>query len=854
MTNGGATDVQLAVRFGLERAARALRRSDLAGGVAGEPDERVLRLLRNLRVLVLDGRPVLKSPIVLNIPLWIVATTRHDRQDADLDSLIADGRASLAADIVEALPRRLTKYLGRRNAARFFVDCRAAGEPTRRSTHVESAAFYPEGHPFLARERVPSLSRRAQALARLTFQRQPGGVTSLVFALNVDAISPLDRVWLAGQVTEVCQVLATELPRLLRAAPRSTRFSREPSFQTALDDLHDRIIDLARRSRLKDWGDGGDLHFFAAVRENKDRHLVLQYRLTRANLLAAASIGPNGLRGRFEKNAPALKSDLKRLAKGVRNASFIMKRCRQALTAISKDWSVTGPDALKTAIERSWFPLKLTPGFFIMRDNSPELIEDWLQDPRAMGNWLPGRTRHGYPASLLAFEAAVVPRRMYYSPLAVRDIRFGVCGIDAQLLTRIAGDHLQEVIDNAAPIILERLREEKRREIAADLLNAGDKAGLELVHHLLDHLRTLALFAIPTGEDAFSDTFQTTVLRTGTTPTLDQYWQPKEGWLVSTSLGGLSNHALDGLARAAGRHEERPNPRLRELDSNFLEQYFTTLARKARDNGEADTMSALRKHFEAGTLFRLQFAGAPGFDVVVLVPQPRHVIAAEAFLRDFAALSNEAYGVPATVAQPTVLGHTFRRVLPFIKVGGGQSAKGSAPLLLLTDILDVTLDFFQGRLNPASGEGLDAKEVVALLAEIAAAIEWCARQDPRNKATEVSLTRARMFRDAIRRVQRTAPPSAFRLPTLDQRRGLLFFWELALNICLHAQTRMALEFRRGGRDLVFTNDLGRGEIPDRTGRYGLKSLQHLAAWLHVDYRPIRSSDVYVSTIRSGGLD
>jgi hypothetical protein len=152
---------------------------------------------------------------------------------------------------------------------------------------------------------------------------------------------------------------------------------------------------------------------------------------------------------------------------------------------------------LAEAIEESPYPANLTPGYSIMTLGHPEIIKDWLTDPRAVGF-------EDYPARLLAWELCALPHRLYYSSLTDGIIPVGVCGIDAAKLGDRSVYDLQEIIDRKARrfrYILCRRELDRFKEVFEKQWGTHSPDEPEFLREVLLQFRQLAYYYLPSQHD-----------------------------------------------------------------------------------------------------------------------------------------------------------------------------------------------------------------------------------------------------------------------------------------------------------------------------------------------------------------
>lgn len=243
--------------------------------------------------------------------------------------------------------------------------------------------------------------------------------------------------------------------RIQLSPPDWLKQSQRNALHLAVDDLHRRIIEFATRVGMVGWDKPENgFNFLIAFKElNWEYRACLRYGLTVYNLHALGAGAKDVLdwRALFEDKLSINEKQLQELflRSGKANEDFrsYLRECREAISEIFDGVQTLEEARIKvmTMAESTPYPMRLTPGYYVMSLSHPEIIQTWLRDPRA-------KSFDKYPKNLLAWESTALPNRIYYSQVADGTLSVGVCGVNADILDKCPAYYeLQELIDESGP-------------------------------------------------------------------------------------------------------------------------------------------------------------------------------------------------------------------------------------------------------------------------------------------------------------------------------------------------------------------------------------------------------------------
>jgi len=410
---------------------------------------------------------------------------------------------------------------------------------------------------------------------------------------------------LMGLVRRVSQILMSEVPQLYdwlqrpqgRHSPTRPRppgwlkaRERDPLHQ-AVDDLHLEVNRLALRvdAEPSTWSDPKQgFNFLIAFKELNDGYrAALRYCLSLQNLHAFGTTDgvtdleswrnsfENALvrlRDRYGPRVEALKNLLFAEADAVAAALEAQGKHDEAAHAkeekqaearlVEEKWQkhLTGcryairhlfeqartmddvRERLMLKIENAPYRLQLTPGYWVMSLGHPEIVENWLRDPRSDGLF-----REDYPPDLLLWENSAIRGRLYYSPITDGVVPVGVCGINADILRRCSAYELQQIIDESGGRFRRILSRRELDGLRKDLRNRHLMLeGQDLWLPALEHFRRLAYYHFPDPWD-----FHTKLVCDEAADGLGIEWQRKgELGLWFQAAGGITEEQSRGLMNA----------------------------------------------------------------------------------------------------------------------------------------------------------------------------------------------------------------------------------------------------------------------------------------------------------------
>jgi hypothetical protein len=512
---------------------------------------------------------------------------------------------------------------------------------------------------------VPSQIRSVDGLVRLSFplcaprvvpDATPAEMVTIVLGLEFERIKDFPHQTtpdltsrIANAVRGIAGVLMREIPHLYSVTnerkqhtPTLARvpdwaFPRErDALHSAVDDLHRKIIALATRVGLEGWErPENGFKFVLALRELDDTdnyQAKLRYQLSVYNLraLGAGYEDPQPWKEACElalnSCTPALtdvfERDSRRRKEAPRmRAAEYLERCHEEIESLfARDRDVNDVrQRLAQDIEGERYNMRLTPGYWVMDLCHPEVIREWLRDPRAM-------RFDRYPAKLLVWEASALPKEIYYSPIVDGAVPIGVCGVSNDLIEKSAcpAYELQELIDESAPRFrriltsneLDALGHEVRT--TRGLLGDADD-GSKLWMFILRRFRRLAYYYLPAPTD-----YHTKLVRNDSLAALfaDRRWERFGGrWW---QLSGLSSEEVETLANVP-----QVVPQGAALTTDYVKMYL-------QEHFWSNPLNEFLA-MPGGYLHRVSVADAPELSLLVLVPHARHNDLAHELINRFSA-------------------------------------------------------------------------------------------------------------------------------------------------------------------------------------------------------------------------
>lgn len=866
-----STDISVSLEWSYNR----LRRMRDQGRILTDV-EFLLNLLRNLRVVKLDG-------ITIKIPLifaeeWELSS--HDGYRRHLEKPAkefcttfaqSNGKGPKVASPEESISRLLVQRLNRyfkdfhyskllldiTKRPSYTVDPRWGGAGL--SNDQSRGAFYSgtetDRHPLFKnlKMRLPSLLLETQTLIRLTFplnhesQVPPFRMGTIILGLKI-VHPPLKKLTLNNQLPEYlmshlvgfARTLIAEVPIKYTNFHKETG-DREPKkaepkdrneLRQAVNHLHDQIAALAARKGLKGWR--GEVpkngnNFLIAFRELDENNLEghLRYCLTHLNRVALASSLSPPEHWLAEARYITLEQKMFNLfsrTKSIKAPKTLSKKyaadCRKAMRRIINQNKGNGlAEEFSKELEKRPYPLRSTPGYHVMKLGYPEIVNDWLADPRAC-------SFENYPPFLLAWETIAVPSETYYSPIADGDIPFGICGVKAELLDRGGGVELQQLIDDSAPKLRSIILDILIRNLGKGLFKAISQgtSGKSFWFDALWHFRQLAYYYLPDGNDYLTKLVKTTDLvnlnsdlkRAGT----DWEWGGTLRWRYVR--GGLNKKVAARLRAIAHQRISKSND---FAQRDFLGEYLG----KRHDIGDA-------------SLFITTLSNQPDLSLIVLVPSPYHHQLASELIDRFTAATDAALIPSLTVVEASLreIGHEFVYLLPLLRAHTSRGA--TKELKLLIDVIEGEVHFFKTDYSSiAQGPPpITMKRFFQLMSTVQKVIRTGVASDIviGGGLASVKAHNVLILRTAITEAKRSRSVKSLAARSLGISEGaaLLLLWEISINLCKHAVSwvKFTVKPASGSRVLV-TIESDRDLSPvDRAGRYGVEHLQKVTQVLNVD--------------------
>lgn len=676
ITEAEVTNVESELRQNLMRGYRRVR-SAQSQGVYLETGECVLELLGDPHLLVFTDHAAglrLKIPVVFvahweledrdGAPDGVRNAMRHP--DAVLTGYKRLGRSRHNTDrrdasVHDVLVRALRPYVSDFPDEGILLDWLWVPRPAEDHDEIRSENWFayrqaqrkPNSIFKDVASDLPSHVRSVDGLVRLSFpilkdKAYPVQMVTIVLGLDLQK-EDLEKQHefeertsrIARIVRQITRVLMTEIPqlyaRITEREPHTSTLVRTPdwlrhtdrdSLHVAVDDLHRKIISLSARVKLPGWLDPErGFNFLVAFRElDDDYHATLRYYLSVYNLRAlGAQDDLTEWRASFEMSLDRIEGKLQSLFErsdtpggAIRAFHEYRTKCQQEINEIFA--AGNGLDetrrSLANSIEKLPYRMRLTPGYWVMDQRHPEVIEDWLSDPRA-------RHFDDYPARLLVWEATALPERIYYSPIADGAVPIGICGVNEQLISseKCPAYELQELIDESAPRFRGILANNELSMLAAELLDRlyklGDEIqdGSRLWGPILRRFRRLAYYYLPDVTDYYTKLVKESDLaesfgRAGWRPGGQQLWWILDG-LIPSQLSALETVNHLGSDKAPNHSDEK---REQTEKTDFLGQYIRKIA------SLDDRIPALPN----AHLHRVRLSAARDVSLLVLIPSAHH--------------------------------------------------------------------------------------------------------------------------------------------------------------------------------------------------------------------------------------
>lgn len=516
-------------------------------------------------------------------------------------------------------------------------------------------------------EELPSSARKVNSLVRLTFppspRLEPTSIVTLVLGLAVNEIKDDGRHpgaaeassgdKLKGLVRRLSQILMTEVPQLydwLRQhnpvvppdtpAPDWLGQPDRDLLHTAVDELHRDINRLAVRMKAgpEAWTEprNGN-NFLVAFKEmNQQYRAMLRYCLSIHNLHAfAADVGTDLRAWRaacedavkkqeakcqarvqalaIRRGEPEIEETWKRQVAGCYDAIRQLFEGAESVSEVKK--------RLMSRIEGASYRLNLTPGYWVMNQGIPEVINEWLLDPRS------DRLFHNdYPADLLVWESMALRHPVYYSPITDGVVAVGVCGVNADILKHCSAYELQQLIDESGGRFRRILVREELSTLRTVLRNRHQMLeGPELWLPALDHFRRLASYHFHDPYDFHTKIMADDVLdslKLGMSPRdVNGLWEESvvglQAWQTerletSIHLPRLWRGDKPGYARAVSDVGDGP-----DVDADGYpgedenDDFLGAELQRCRERGEHGLGNVL--------LHRLRIPSAPGASLLVMI-------------------------------------------------------------------------------------------------------------------------------------------------------------------------------------------------------------------------------------------
>jgi|GEM_PF-1999692 len=485
-------------------------------------------------------------------------------------------------------------------------------------------------------EELPNQVWKTNALMRLTFPLHPAlrnypyKMITLIFGLAIIPQQPREggkwgdeeRRRMVRWVRRLASIARNDIlhlydvvekrkagERIHLVPPDWLKNNERDALHLAVDDLHRKIIEFARRVEAEGWSEPQNgLNFLIAFKELDDNYRAcLRYRLSLPNLhaLGAGARDVDGWREEFRGKLREMEEDLRHLFRRAyenevvaeRRFGDYMDRCREAINQLFKG-AESLDDVKRRAvdmIEATPYRMRLTPGYYVMDSSHPEIIKAWLRDPRA-------KRFDEYPPELLAWEATALPPQIYYSQIADGALSIGICGVNAEILEKCPAYYeLQEIIDESGPrfryIICEEEFQQLEEELKEDLKMLKGRPRLWV--SALKRFRRLAYYHFQDTEDFLTKlVYDRDIRHFDGRPWIEhrgENWQELCGLTAGDApvLAGGSEH-IPVAEKWRAEPQEARGPAARGFyEMDFLKNY---LERQGRESDGEPNLEGARLH------------------------------------------------------------------------------------------------------------------------------------------------------------------------------------------------------------------------------------------------------------------
>lgn len=741
-------------------------------------------------------------------------------------------------------------------------------------------------HPLFARisDSIPGILLEVQALVRVIFPLdahaegplQTMGTIIMGIALRQDNKQVDDRSApsLMGQVRHLADVLVRQIPIIYRyfedpesakeqgeakksakaglAARRERELAkavasdpgRKDEIYSAIDVLHKQITDLACRLNLTDWRDPAQgynfLIAFRTLEETNKRNLEdrLRYRLTRFNRAALARNITrrellreehynslfDSVEGLLVTNDPVADEAQRRAY--VKTSREIMREVIEGRTDVD---ALTG---LVRRIEESYYPINLTPGYHVMSLGYPEIVKNWLRDPRAKGF-------SRYPHLLLAWESLAIPQgaELYYSPIADWSIHFGICGVKTELLYRGGGPELQELIDNSGSWLRDSLINDFIYKLKRALFQArgSGTVGIPLWEEALWHFRQLSYCYLPSG-----DKFYTMLISEEEAQEFDRLLKIKR---ASWTTGDID-------PTTARNWKELKGP-LGEEAARYLLEVKTDQPGVPEERGGVSFLASYLKahtHLGSSLLYMVKLMNASSYRLLVLVPDRQYQQRMRSLLGRFSMACESAlasYNDDIDVMfSASEIGHQFIYLMPLLRAGLSYCGQGPVDhVRLISEVLQNEMNYFTNKVDKLTqGEPITLAQLFDMMAEITDTIQWgLSVVEPPNKGhlEDILPENVQVLDSALARARKNSSfrSVAGRSLGISRPAALLLMWETAFNLCKHSDAKITFALEPAGRNgVAMSIDSGSDTTLVRmSGRYGVRQLERVARLIGVKF-------------------
>jgi hypothetical protein len=694
------------------------------------------------------------------------------------------------------------------------------------------------------RRELPKLLLKVQALMRLTFplddtaKSPPFRMGTIIVGFELGGMSP-ESLKAEGGVPEelmrqlilLFEILHTEIPEKY-VLYRKDRESHKPSrliaeiekdeLHAAVNLLHLEIAALAERKGLPGWklptdADSSQGYNFLIAFRELDQYLSghLRYCLTDLNYEAMRdSLNPPD-RWLDKKRYRRLREVMTKLfsrTHGAREAEELaceyVTQCERAVKDVVG--ASQKPDEvakkLYRLIESNTYPLHLTPGYHVMSLGYPEIVNDWLSDTRA-------RAFEQYPHILLAWEHMAVSGEIYYSPIADGNIRFGICGVNAELLDRGGGFELQRLIDDSAlrfrNIICNKLIRKLQQALSQARLDGT--SGVTLWEEALRHFRQFTYYYLTHQGDYFtklvSDDDMAAIDAALARAGASWEWGETKRWMLVKE--GINGRVAAELRRVQSR-----------LPQDYLDEY---LAQKPK---------GLRR----ACLFKIKLQDESKLSLLTLVPSPHNLQHATELIHRFTSACDTVLDTDWWDARREAMlreiGHEFVYLLPLLRTclpkGGGRNREVG----LLTEVLENEVAYYNKTYADIThGARITVLQFFALLSAIHRLINQGVTKTKGGLEGSLGSVKAEnllRIKKGINQLRRSTQYGRFKDEELDVSRSsaLLLLWEISVNLCKHAKSwvEFSVDDAEGG---ALTITIKSDRDPSSDGHKGRRGIDHI---------------------------